>query len=102
MLICNVWENLAACKGLDVAPTYAGILGFLAFATTLAHGWLHGQSADSTVLSALAAMAALAAAGLVLGRIAQGVVDQEVRWRLSREKSPSEETQGKEDRLATR
>ena len=103
MSICDVWETFAGTKVHDVASTYAGILGFLAFTTALAHGWLHGRPADSAVVSALAAMAALAALGLVLGRIAQSVVDQEVRWRLSQEEPANEETEKKRkgNRLAT-
>jgi hypothetical protein len=73
-----------------VASTYAGILGFLAFTTALAHGWLHGHPANFAVVTAMVSMATLAAAGLVVGGIAQRLVDQEVRWRLSQEQSPDD------------
>jgi len=88
MLNCDVWENFTGSKGLDVASTYAGILGFLAFITTLAHGWLHGRPVNSTVVTAMLSMAAFAAAGWVVGGIARRLVDQEVRWRLSQEEGP--------------
>ena len=85
MLICNVWVNFAAMKGLTVASNYAGFLGFLAFVTATAHGCLHGRPAVSALAAAIGSMAALAAVGWLLGCIAEQTVDQEVRWRLSQE-----------------
>ncbi len=58
---------------------YAGVLGYLAAAVTLARGVIASGGVEGTVLSAIAAMAVFATIGFVLGTIAQATVDQSVR-----------------------
>jgi len=65
-----------------VAHIYAGILGFLAFLTSLAHGALHGGSAESILLRAWCHLLAFAAIGLVIGWVAERIVADSVRGRL--------------------
>ncbi|WP_425398280.1 hypothetical protein [Aeoliella sp.] len=58
---------------------YAGVLGYLAAAVTLARGVIASGGVEGTMLSAIAAMAIFAVIGFVLGTIAQTTVDQAVR-----------------------
>lgn len=68
---------------------YAGVLGYLATTLVLARGILTGAGLESTLLTALGAMALFAAIGLVVGMIAQTTVDQAMRERLEAELSPA-------------
>lgn len=61
---------------------YAGVLGYLAAALTLARGVIAGGGAETTLLSAIAAMAIFAVVGFVLGTLAQSTVDNAVRQQL--------------------
>lgn len=61
---------------------YAGVLGYLAAALTLARGGIAGGGAEATLLSAIAAMAIFAVVGFVLGTVAQQTVDTAVRQQL--------------------
>ncbi|TWT86536.1 hypothetical protein Mal64_33620 [Pseudobythopirellula maris] len=68
-----------------MARVYAGVLGFLAAAVTLARGVFAGSGLEGTATDALLAMAALAAVGAVVGQIAETTVDESVRWRLEKQ-----------------
>jgi hypothetical protein len=59
--------------------SYAGILGPLAFATTVIRGLAAGHGAEGTLQTACLAMFAFAALGYVLGRAAALIVDDSVR-----------------------
>lgn len=61
---------------------YAGVLGYLAAALTLARGVIAGGGVESTVLSAIVCLAGFAVIGWVLGTIAESTVDQSVRQQL--------------------
>jgi hypothetical protein len=50
---------------------YAGILGLVAFATVVARGTIHAASAEAVFTQAVIALFAFAAAGYILGRIAE-------------------------------
>jgi hypothetical protein len=58
-----------------MGPRYAGILGLIGYTVAIVRGLGHGASAGSTLAWAMAAMVSLAAAGYVLGRIAQQTVE---------------------------
>jgi NhaP-type Na+/H+ or K+/H+ antiporter len=66
-----------------VARIFAGILGPLAFLTSLAHGMLHARSTETILLDAWCALVGFAALGCVIGWIAGRTVDEEVRRRVA-------------------
>jgi len=68
-----------------VAPVYAGILGPLAFLTTLLRGTLHGGQADAVLFSAWCCLWAFAAVGYVVGWIAERTVADAVAGRVAAE-----------------
>ena len=68
-----------------VARIYAGILGPLAFLTTLAEGVLHARPAEVTLWTAWANLWVFAALGCIAGWIARRSVDEAVRQRFSQE-----------------
>lgn len=61
---------------------YAGVLGYLAAALTLARGAIAGGDLDGTLLTAIAALGAFAVIGFVIGAIAEHTVDQAICQRL--------------------
>jgi len=66
-----------------VARIYAGILGPLAFLTSLAHGALHGRQADAILLAAWYALLGFTALGSVIGWLAGRMIEEEVLARVS-------------------
>lgn len=77
-----------------MGPSYAGILGPIAFLTMLIRGVVGGSSADGVLLSSALSLFAFAAIGYVIGRVADHIVLESVRQRFdrdlkAREKSPS-------------
>lgn len=58
-------------------------MGLLAFAVVMARSVINNGPVDATIGRAVASMIAFAAAGLVLGRVAQFVVDDSVRGELT-------------------
>jgi len=83
-----------------VARIYAGILGPLAFLTSLAHGALHGRQADVVLLDAWHALLGFAALGCVIGWLAERMVEEEVLARISSRagKSPPSRVAAQETR----
>jgi hypothetical protein len=65
-----------------VARTYAGILGLLAFAISLARGFLHAWSMETTLLQAWIGLWAFAMLGAVLGWLAGRIIEEEVRAQI--------------------
>jgi hypothetical protein len=63
--------------------TYAGVLGYLAAALTLARGVIAQAGVEGTLMSAVALMATFAVIGFVLGSVAQATIDQAVGQRLA-------------------
>jgi hypothetical protein len=66
-----------------VARLYAGILGLLAFLTTLVRGLLHGGDPETVLWSAWYALLAFALLGGVVGRLATWIVEDAVRSQLA-------------------
>lgn len=62
-----------------MGPTYAGILGLIAFTATVMRGLLHGGDPDALLMRAGLTMAAFAAIGYIAGRLAEVAVEQSVR-----------------------
>jgi len=79
-----------------MAQAYAGILGPLAMLIAVARGLIHGHGAEAVLLAAWLSLLAFAAAGYVIGWLAQRVVDEAVETRIAselsaRDPSPSAE-----------
>ncbi len=72
-----------------MARIYAGILGPLAFLTTLAHGAVHGHRPEAILFSAWANLVAFAAAGCAAGWTAGRIVEDSVRGRIEAEAAKS-------------
>ena len=68
-----------------MAPIYAGILGFLAFATSLAHGMIHAADTVTVLRAACVSLAAFAALGYVGGGFAARTVEESVRAEIQAE-----------------
>lgn len=64
---------------------YAGILGPVAFAATLARGLVHAAAAEPTLRIATVCLFAFAGLGYVAGQIAEMVVGESVRARFQDE-----------------
>jgi hypothetical protein len=73
-----------------VARLYGGVLGLLAFLTSLIRGMVHGYGAESTLWSACLGMALFAVVGVVLGGIARWIVEDSVNSRLTAELAAQE------------
>ena len=70
-----------------MARTYAGILGPLAFFTSLARGALHAWPAEKTLLVAWTTLVGFAAVGWMTGWIAERIVAEEVRGQIAAERA---------------
>lgn len=68
-----------------MGPRYAGILGFIAFATTLVRGWLVGTGFESAIVTAVVYLFVFALIGWMVGSIATTVIIQSVKDRLRNE-----------------
>lgn len=68
-----------------MAHVYAGILGPLAFLTSLARGALHGGGTESVLWTGWCSLVAFAAVGYVIGWVAGKTVEESVRGRISAE-----------------
>lgn len=68
-----------------MGPSYAGILGPLAFTLVLLRGMIDGSSPDGILSTAAASLAVFAAIGYVAGRVADQVLWDSVKKRLSDE-----------------
>lgn len=65
-----------------MGQTYAGVLGPLACATTIARGILAGNGLEPTLLAASAALFGFAALGFMAGNLADYLVGESVRWQF--------------------
>ncbi len=68
-----------------MAHTYAGILGPLAFMTSVARGVVHGGAAESVLFSAWIALLVFAPVGWLVGWFAERIVADSVSGRIEAE-----------------
>ncbi|MEX0586560.1 MAG: hypothetical protein WD176_07950 [Pirellulales bacterium] len=84
-----------------MARSYAGVLGLVAFATTIAHGLLHGRGAQSTMLWASLGLATFAVIGSLLGSVAAATVEEAARLKMARQLAAHKEAQRETAQNAT-
>lgn len=65
--------------------TFAGVLGTLAFATTMVRGLLHGGGFQSTVTSAIGWLIGMSVIGAIVGELAGWIVADSIRHSLRAE-----------------
>ena len=68
-----------------VAHIYAGILGPLAFLTSLANGAFHARQVDVILLSAWVSLVVFSMLGYAAGWLAARIVEDAVRGRIAAE-----------------
>ena len=68
-----------------MGPSYAGILGPIAFVTMLARGLLAGSGAEGVLLPALGSLFLFAGIGYICGKLAEQVVLESVKRRFDEE-----------------
>ena len=68
-----------------MARIYAGILGPLAFLASLARGMMHGGGTETVIRTAWYCLLAFAAAGYVVGRLAEWTIEDSLSSRLAAE-----------------
>ena len=68
-----------------MARLYAGVLGLLAFLTSIIRGMAHGCGAESALWTACLGMALFAMVGAVIGGLARWIVEDAVNSRLAAE-----------------
>jgi hypothetical protein len=77
-----------------VARIYGGILGLVAFLTTLARGWIHGGDTQSILWNGWLGLLLFSIIGLVIGWIAGRIVEESVSARLAVELSEKMNDEG--------
>jgi len=82
--------------------TYAGILGLLAFAITIARGVATGSGLEPALLSASANLFIFAAIGFVTGQTADYLVSESVRTKFQAAMSAWEKTQQQQNKTQTK
>lgn len=68
-----------------MGPSYAGILGTIAFATLVFRNAIHGVEVGPTIISACILLFVFAVIGYVIGRVAASIVTESVRVQMNRE-----------------
>lgn len=68
-----------------MGPTYAGVLGLLAFVLVLSRGVMDGGSADHVLVMAGGSLFAFSAVGYLTGRIADRVLWDSLRQQFQEE-----------------
>jgi hypothetical protein len=84
-----------------MGPSYAGILGPIAFLAMLIRGVMGGSSANSVLVSSMVSLFAFAAIGYVTGRLADQIVLESVKYRFDRELKAHEKEAGATPRIPT-
>ena len=74
-----------------MAHIYGGILGLLAFLTTIIRGGLHRNDLESTLWTAWLSLILFTLVGLVIGWVAARIVEDSVAGRVAAELAAQEE-----------
>lgn len=68
-----------------MGPSYAGILGSLAYVIVILRGVLQGYAVEGTIRLSILMLFVFAAVGYVIGKIAESTVKESIRVQLQRE-----------------
>jgi hypothetical protein len=68
-----------------MGPSYAGILGSLAYVIVILRGVLQGYAVEGTIRLSILMLFVFAAVGYVIGKIAESTVKESIRVHLQRE-----------------
>ena len=68
-----------------MGPSYAGILGSLAYVIVISRGVLQGYAVEGTVKLSILMLFVFAAVGYVIGKIAESTIKDSIRVQLQRE-----------------
>ena len=83
-----------------MAHTYAGILGPIAFLTSVARGVVDGGSAESVLFIAWCSLLVFSVVGYVVGWIAERAVVESVRGRIEAEVAAEKAGEGSKPAVA--
>ena len=75
-----------------MGPSYAGILGTLAYVIVILRGVLQGYAVEGTIKLSILLLFVFAAIGYVIGKIAESTVEDSIQVQLQREFEALEKT----------
>ena len=75
-----------------MGPSYAGILGTLAYVIVILRGVLQGYAVEGTIKLSILLLFVFAAIGYVIGKIAETTLEDAIRVQLQRELEALEKT----------
>ena len=75
-----------------MGPSYAGILGTLAYVIVILRGVLQGYAVEGTIKLSILLLFVFAAIGYVIGRIAESTIEDSIQVQLQRELEALEKT----------
>ena len=75
-----------------MGPSYAGILGTLAYVIVILRGVLQGYAVEGTIKLSILLLFVFAAIGYVIGKIAENTIEDSIRVQLQRELEALEKT----------
>ena len=68
-----------------MGPSYAGILGTLAYVIVILRGVLQGYAVEGTIKLSILLLFVFAAIGYVIGKIAESTIEDSIQVQLQRE-----------------
>ena len=75
-----------------MGPSYAGILGTLAYVNVILRGVLQGYAVEGTIKLSILLLFVFAAIGYVIGKIAESTIEDSIQVQLQRELEALEKT----------
>ena len=75
-----------------MGPSYAGILGTLAYVSVILRGVLQGYAVEGTIKLSILLLFVFAAIGYVIGKIAESTIEDSIQVQLQRELEALEKT----------
>ncbi len=75
-----------------MGPSYAGILGTLAYVIVILLGVLQGYAVEGTIKLSILLLFVFAAIGYVIGKIAESTIEDSIQVQLQRELEALEKT----------
>ena len=75
-----------------MGPSYAGILGTLAYVIVILRGVLQGYAVEGTIKLSILLLFVFAAIGYVIGKIAESTIEDSIQVQLQRDLEALEKT----------